>query len=232
LILVAMGIAVLSMLPLRQADVQTGLGRPGGDATVTAGNAAGHSGKSGAAPQSRGAKSLPAASQGAKRDPVPPPMPPPMPQRDQLALAPMPALAADGVLVIKSERRLYLMRQGRAIRTYDVALGFNPVGHKQHEGDGRTPEGLYVLGSALPESRFYRALPISYPAPDDVERARAQGLRPGGRIMIHGLPPSGARMGRQHLYLDWTDGCVAVTNDEIDEIAEAVRPGTPIEIRP
>jgi murein L,D-transpeptidase YafK len=147
-------------------------------------------------------------------------------------LAPLPALVADGILVIKSERRLYLLRQGRAVRAYDVALGFNPVGHKLHEGDGRTPEGLYVLGEALPESRFYRALPISYPAPDDVERARALGLRPGGRIMIHGLPPSGARMGRQHLYLDWTDGCVAVTNEEIDEIALAVRPGTPIEIRP
>jgi len=139
---------------------------------------------------------------------------------------------ADRVLVIKSERRLYLLDGGKVFRAYDVALGFNPIGHKIHEGDGRTPEGVYTLGEALPESRFYRALPISYPSPEDKERARARGLAPGGRIMIHGLPPSGARMGRRHLYLDWTDGCVAVTNPEIDEIVAAVRPGTPIEIRP
>jgi len=160
------------------------------------------------------------------------PIPPDEPRRERVAYAPPRALVADEVLVMKGERRLYLLRQGRPIRAYDVALGFNPIGHKLHEGDGRTPEGVYTVGEALPESRFYRALPISYPAPDDVERARSLGLRPGGRIMIHGLPPSGARMGRQHLYLDWTDGCVAVTNEEIDEIAEAVRPGTRIEIRP
>ncbi len=160
------------------------------------------------------------------------PVPRPAPRRAQVAHAPEKRLVADSVLVVKSERRLYLMQRGQAIRTYDVALGFNPAGHKIHEGDGRTPEGFYTLGEALPESRFYRALPISYPAPEDVERARARGFSPGGRIMIHGLPPSGARMGRQHLYLDWTDGCVAVTNEEIDEIAQAVRPGTPIEIRP
>lgn len=162
----------------------------------------------------------------------PMPIPPDEPRRQPVAYAPPRALVADEVLVMKSERRLYLLWQGRPVRAYDVALGFNPIGHKLHEGDGRTPEGVYTLGEALPESRFYRALPISYPAPDDVERARSLGLRPGGRIMIHGLPPSGARMGRQHLYLDWTDGCVAVTNEEIDEIAQAIRPGTRIEIRP
>lgn len=139
---------------------------------------------------------------------------------------------ADLVVVEKAKRTLTLYRRSRPLKTYGVALGPNPVGHKQQEGDGRTPEGRYVIDFRNRKSAFHRALHISYPNAADSRRARARGVSPGGAIMIHGLPNGLGALGRTHRLRDWTEGCVAVTNDEIEEIWRAVPDGTPIEIRP
>ena len=133
----------------------------------------------------------------------------------------------DRILVLKAERRLYLMRDGNILRVYPVRLGPNPVGPKIFEMDGRTPEGVYLIDSRKRDSLYRRSLHISYPRPDESARAAKHGISAGGNIRIHGTPhESGRFLG------DWTDGCIAVTNKAIDEIWEAVSVGTPIEIRP
>ncbi len=141
----------------------------------------------------------------------------------------------DFVLVEKSERTLYLMSNGRVVRSYPIVLGKNPIGHKKEAGDGRTPEGLYTLNWRNPDSQFYRSIHISYPNEQDLEVARAYNRDPGNLIMIHGSPgwvPS-VEWAKQWLHQeDWTEGCIAVTNDVMDEIWDLVRDGTPIEIRP
>jgi murein L,D-transpeptidase YafK len=134
------------------------------------------------------------------------------------------------VIVVKSERRLYLLQDGSVIRTYRVALGPNPVGHKVFQGDGRTPEGLYTLDWRNEASRFHRAIHISYPNDEDIERSIRFGGAPGGLIMIHGQPSDGFRGSNPHY--DWTEGCVALSNAEMDEVWLAVDDGTPIEILP
>lgn len=141
---------------------------------------------------------------------------------------------ADAVLVEKAARRLTLLESGRVLKTYRVALGRDPLGPKQRQGDGKTPEGEFVLDWRNPNSRFHRSLHISYPSPDDLERGRHEGYDPGDSIMIHGLPNGLGWVGTHHLRIwgDWTNGCIAVTNDEIEEIWRAVPDGTPIEIRP
>jgi len=136
------------------------------------------------------------------------------------------------VLVRKTERKLYLLSGEQAIREYRIALGDNPRGHKLSEGDQRTPEGDYVLDWRLPDSDFYKAIHISYPSPQDRELAEAWGLDPGGSIMIHGLPNNAGDMAFAYAGLDWTDGCIAVSNDAIDEIWALVENGTPIRIEP
>jgi murein L,D-transpeptidase YafK len=136
------------------------------------------------------------------------------------------------VLVEKAKRNMHLMAGGRIIRSYRIALGNNPVGPKQFEGDGRTPEGRYIIDGRNPQSAFHRSLHVSYPSPSDIERASALGKRPGGDIVIHGLRNGFTWIGRLHLLSDWTNGCIAVTDDEIDEIWGSVADGTPIEIRP
>jgi murein L,D-transpeptidase YafK len=141
-------------------------------------------------------------------------------------------IKADTVLVLKGERRLLLLRNGHALESYRIALGRNPVGPKVEEGDGRTPEGRYRLDWRNPESRFHRSLHISYPNRRDRERARALGVSPGGAIMIHGLSERAALVGAEHVKWDWTEGCIAVTNAEIDRIWRLVDDGTAIEIRP
>lgn len=146
---------------------------------------------------------------------------------------PLPAGAvADRVVVDKSERALRLVRGGRVLKTYRVSLGGAPVGHKQREGDERTPEGRYVLDWRNPNSAMHRSLHVSYPDPADVARARAAGVPPGGDIMVHGIRDGLGWVGKLHRLVDWTDGCIAVTNREMDEIWRAVPDGTPIEIRP
>lgn len=139
---------------------------------------------------------------------------------------------ADTVLVTKSKRRLELLSGGQVIKSYFIALGRNPVGHKTREGDGRTPEGSYVLDWRNPNSRFYRSIHVSYPGPADLRRARRKGVSPGGAIMIHGLPNDEPDIGWAHALRDWTEGCIAVTNAQMDEIWQLVDDGTPIVILP
>lgn len=139
---------------------------------------------------------------------------------------------ADAVLVKKAERKLYLMKDGEPFREYEIALGFHPVGHKKKEGDGKTPEGTYVLDWRKPNSRFYRSIHISYPNEADIENANGNGDRPGGMIMLHGYPEPEVFASGNYKYRgrDWTDGCIAVKNDAMDEIWGAVNDGTPITI--
>jgi hypothetical protein len=144
---------------------------------------------------------------------------------------PAPA-AADSIVVYKRERTLVLYNRGVPIRTYFVALGSKPVGDKERAGDQRTPEGLFYINAHNPASKFHLALRISYP--DDAHRARAAalGADPGGDIMIHGLPLEYSDAGKQHVQNDWTNGCVALSNQEIEEIWHAVPDGTPVQIKP
>ncbi len=139
----------------------------------------------------------------------------------------------DLVLVKKSDRKMYLISQDRIIKKYNVALGRNPRGHKRQQGDGRTPEGRYVLDYKKSDSAFYKAIHISYPNREDRKSARQQGVDPGGRIMIHGQKNGGPEwLSLISEEVNWTDGCIAVTNKEMDEIWRLVNVGTPIEIRP
>ena len=139
---------------------------------------------------------------------------------------------ADRVVILKTERTMILMQGDLVLRIYRIALGRYPIGHKQQEGDARTPEGAYTLDFKLKDSEFYKAIRVSYPNQQDISYARARGVDPGGKIMIHGLPNKvpAARVG--HPMIDWTQGCIAVTNREMDEIWRMVDPGTPIEIHP
>jgi murein L,D-transpeptidase YafK len=139
---------------------------------------------------------------------------------------------ADKVLVHKKERTLTLLDHRRVLKTYRVALGREPVGAKVKQGDHKTPEGNYVLDRRNEHSRFYRSLHISYPSAADRAKAQNSGVDPGGDIMVHGLPNGFGWLGSSHRLLDWTDGCIAVTNEEMDEIWRAVADGTSIEIDP
>ncbi len=139
---------------------------------------------------------------------------------------------ADRVLVLKSEQNMLLMKNGEVLKSYRVALGRQPVGRKLCRGDCRTPEGTYILDHRNSHSRFYRSIHISYPNSTDVARARKKGASPGRDIMIHGLPKGFEDLGDVHTARNWTKGCIAVSNDEIDEIWRLVPDGTPIEIRP
>jgi murein L,D-transpeptidase YafK len=147
----------------------------------------------------------------------------------QTALTP---LHADRVVVLKSERTLQLVNHGRVIKTYKVALGGDPIGRKTRQGDHKTPEGSYVLDFRNAHSKFYKAIHISYPSARDRAAARERGVLPGGDVFVHGLPNGFGYLGAAHRLKDWTDGCIAVTDAEIDEIWRAVKGGTPIEIRP
>ena len=139
---------------------------------------------------------------------------------------------ADRVVVLKGERRLMLFRGTHVLRTYRIALGRSPQGAKVAAGDGRTPEGRYLLDWRNPHSRFHRSIHVSYPNDADRARARRLGLSPGGDIMIHGLPARLDGIGGDHAHWDWTEGCVAVNNAEMDEIWSPVADGTVIDIRP
>lgn len=140
--------------------------------------------------------------------------------------------SVDRLVVYKREHRLVLLSQRKEVRSYKVALGGEPTGPKTRQGDHRTPEGLYVLDSRNPNSHYYKAFHISYPNSQDIAAARKLGVSPGGDVMLHGLPKEYAWVGKAHALHDWTDGCIAVTNQEMDEIWKMVRVGTPIEIKP
>lgn len=143
-----------------------------------------------------------------------------------------PTARADKVIVLKQQRLLVLLQGDRTLQTYRIALGSDPKGPKQQEGDHRTPEGIYVLDRRNEHSRFYRSIHISYPNAQDRRNAAARGVSPGGDIMVHGLPNGLGWIGSAHRARDWTDGCIAVTDEEMDEIWRAVPDGTPIEIKP
>jgi murein L,D-transpeptidase YafK len=139
---------------------------------------------------------------------------------------------ADSILILKKEHLLELLSNGKVIRTYKVALGQGGLPPKEREGDARTPEGRYIVDARNAASQYHKALHISYPNADDRKHAAKLGVSPGGAVMIHGLPNGKGWVGAGHRLYDWTLGCVAVTNEEIDEIWKLVPVGTPVEIRP
>ena len=147
-------------------------------------------------------------------------------------VSPVSGPSADHVLVVKSQHTMILLRDGRELCSYRVALGRSPVGPKTRAGDHKTPEGNYILDSKNPRSGFHLAMPVSYPNSLDRDRAAKEGTSPGGNIMVHGIKNGLGWLGRFHRLVDWTDGCIALTNDEMDQFWNLVPEGTPIEIRP
>lgn len=139
---------------------------------------------------------------------------------------------ADSVMVKKSESKLYLIKNDKIIKEYHVVFGANPKGHKQKEGDERTPEGIYVLDFKNSNSAFYKSIHISYPNEEDKKQAKSHKVNPGGNIVIHGQKNGLGWLSRVSQRINWTDGCIAVTNKEMDEIWQMVDVGTPIEIKP
>jgi hypothetical protein len=139
---------------------------------------------------------------------------------------------ADTILVRKAERRMYLMRANRIIAEYPIRLGLNPTGHKEREGDFRTPEGLYQLVGRNPRSEYFLSLEVSYPNEEDRARAKKSGVSPGGLIMIHGQPNVPRKSPDYYANYDWTNGCIAVSNSDMVDIWLRTQPGTVIVIRP
>lgn len=139
---------------------------------------------------------------------------------------------ADSVIVRKSQRTLELLRKGEVLRSYKIALGLRPEGHKEFEGDFRTPEGKYKLIRRNPNSEYFLSILVSYPNEADVKHARKLGQRPGGAIMIHGQPNMPKKPRDYYSNVDWTEGCIAVSNSDMVEIWLMTPPDTPIEIRP
>jgi murein L,D-transpeptidase YafK len=141
-------------------------------------------------------------------------------------------LSADSIVVEKQRHIMTLYNEGFPVRTYQIALGKDPVGDKVRIGDGRTPEGVFHIDFRNPQSKYHKALHISYPDAAHIQRANAMGYAAGGDIMIHGLPPAYADLGAAHREFDWTNGCIAVTDQEIEEIWRAVPNGAAIQIKP
>jgi len=142
-----------------------------------------------------------------------------------------PAGPVDRIFIDKSEHWMAVYRGGQIIREFRVALGVGGLKPKSRLGDGRVPEGLYTISAHNPESTYHLALRISYPTPEQSAAAAERGMNAGGDIMIHGLPNGHGRIGSRHRMFDWTDGCIALTNREMDWLYMAVRDGTPVEIR-
>lgn len=138
----------------------------------------------------------------------------------------------DYILIKKKERILEIYSNAKYIKRYNIALGFNPIGHKESEGDGKTPEGKYIISAKNPKSKFYLSLKISYPSQKDLLNATIKDINPGGDIMIHGIGKIFGFLGKMHLKKDWTLGCIALTNEEITEIYNSVEIGTVVEIKP
>jgi murein L,D-transpeptidase YafK len=140
--------------------------------------------------------------------------------------------SVDRILIEKNARRLMLISQGEVLKSYNIALGGNPVGPKERQGDNKTPEGTYVIDARNRDSRFHLSLRISYPNERDKNRAKELGVSPGGDIMIHGIKNGFSWVGDAHTAVDWTKGCVAVTDEGIEEISKLAPNGTIVEIRP
>jgi lipoprotein-anchoring transpeptidase ErfK/SrfK len=156
-----------------------------------------------------------------------PPLPDKFRSNDNIA-----SIVADSIVVEKSRHTMTLYNQGTPVRIYFVALGKSPVGPKIAKGDGRTPEGIYYIAGHNPDSKYHLSLAVSYPNERDLSIARARGVTTGGDIMIHGLPPQFSSYGPAHRLTDWTLGCIAVTNAEIEEIWSAIPDGATIQIKP
>jgi murein L,D-transpeptidase YafK len=139
---------------------------------------------------------------------------------------------ADSILILKKDHLMELLAGGKVIRVYKVALGQGGLAPKVRQGDGRTPEGHYIIDAKYANSQYHKAMHISYPNAEDRKRAAKLGVSPGGSILIHGLPNGKGYIGAAHRLYDWTLGCIAVTDEEIDEVWELVPVGTPVEIRP
>ncbi len=149
----------------------------------------------------------------------------------------LPAVASlqrkvDHILILKKQHKLLLLSGDQIVKTYSVALGSGGLAPKQRQGDDKTPEGLYQIDYRNPASRFHLALHISYPNETDKEQAQMRGVSPGGDIMIHGLGSEFQSLGEKQYLYDWTAGCIAVTDSEIEEIWRLVPDGTPVYIRP
>jgi len=140
-------------------------------------------------------------------------------------------IVVDKIVVLKSAHSMTLYAGGRSLKVYRVALGTGPGNAKQKRGDHETPEGNYVIDSRNANSKFHLALHVSYPNATDRVRAKKLGVDPGGEIMIHGLPAGYSWLGRAQVIADWTDGCIALTNAEMDEVWKLAPTGTPVEIR-
>jgi len=138
----------------------------------------------------------------------------------------------DRITVAKSDRQLSVWSDGRKLKTYRIALGRNPVGAKQEEGDMKTPEGYYKIDGRNPHSDYHLALHVSYPSEGDIARAAERGVNAGFDIMIHGIRNGDGWLGGFHRLHDWTAGCIAMTDEEIEELYRVTPDGTPIEIRP
>lgn len=156
-----------------------------------------------------------------------------LPPEEAYPQGPLPAsLSFDKLVLEKGRRRLTAYAKGGPVRVYLVALGENAVGHKGYEGDRRTPEGVYAINDKNPDSAYYKNMGISYPNEKDRAHARSLGRHPGGDIKIHGLAREFADIGKFHRLTDWTFGCVAVTNEEMEELFRHTPVDTPIEILP
>lgn len=138
----------------------------------------------------------------------------------------------DSIAIHKQEREMLVFNNGSLVKTYSVSLGPSPEGDKEYEGDGKTPEGLYFINGKNPNSIYHKNLGVSYPNAEDIAHATAIGKHTGGDIKIHGLPQGYEGFRRKYLAKDWTAGCIAVSNKEIDELYEAVKIGTPLLITP
>jgi murein L,D-transpeptidase YafK len=138
----------------------------------------------------------------------------------------------DKILVEKHKHLMTVFHKDKAIKTYRIALGFSPHGHKIKEGDGKTPEGTYYIVGKNPQSHFHLSLKLSYPSVEDQKKAKFKGINPGGNIMIHGLSQNLQSKGKWHAMKDWTLGCIAVTNDEIEELFNLAEVGTEVVIIP
>ena len=141
-------------------------------------------------------------------------------------------VVADSIIVSKSAHTLSLMSGKTVLKRYHVAIGRGSVGAKEFAGDNRTPEGKFVIDGKKTDTKFHKALHISYPNPEDRARALKLGKSPGGDIEIHGVPASFAWLGTAQHALDWTAGCIALSNEEVDEVWKMVSVGTPVEINP
>jgi murein L,D-transpeptidase YafK len=141
-------------------------------------------------------------------------------------------ITIDRIVVDKSSRKLSVLANGKTLKNYRVALGRNPVGAKEREGDNKTPEGIYKIDSRNPQSNFHLALHVSYPSDEDQARAAERGFNAGFDIMIHGIQNGRGWIGAFHRSKDWTAGCIAVTDEEMEELWRVTPDGTTVEIRP